>query len=810
MHKTETIAADSGRGSRIFSATEISRALGISSRAVRSALTKVPIDGMTRAGGRNTKAWSVANLPLEYRERLKAFAAEQGFETAEAMLADSGHAALSLAEIAPEHVEKALKVRKALWPMLEMMDRGRIPMEEITSRGVAEYKRAVGHVISERHWRRLLRRTIRRDGGRRNWARLELYLDEKISRRPVARTEGDDESLFSELHDVMAGFKDFNRPSLLEKALVWVHTFECIEETAAAGAPESALKEIAVRFLTRHAPFLAKNEDALRRSFRRKFKAWRESGGSWQAVKDDRSENAGRKAPRLSEWERKRFLARIKDCGGRIDQAFREMWDAQEFSADVVGHYRLTETRKRFCPKSLREQIKYDAALVMDWAHGPHCAKMRGPYILRKHDHASGDSFQADDLTCPIYCWDEDAPRRPCRPQILLMIDTRSTLPLNFVLIMNRAYNGTDCRGLMTGTHDAYGLPRKRYYFERGVWKSKLVTEPKWDSVEWEATEVGFRDLGIHFRHAREARAKVIERVQGLMQNQMERDMAYAGRDERHDRFERLEKHLRLVRSGKAHPAEFFPHRDELCNRVEEICRIYSNEKQYGKILKGLSPAQAFQEFFAAPLLRLSAETRFVLASYKRRLTVGANGISFTFHNETFNYRSAQTGRLRGKEVVAWFNPLQPELLSVTDLEEEIPFTVERCEEISAEEATAEELETAHAQCKAHSIYGRRLYRAVAQEFPEDFASQMVRHVDVSPEAKELGEHMAAQRAAVSEARKRREREEQRAKSLARKFGITVPDDKPFRPGQAEALQRLVKALTEDDAETPAQEARRK
>ena len=33
--------------------------------------------------------------------------------------------------------------------------------------------------FSLNRWRQLLTRTLRRDGGARNWARLEIYLDEE-------------------------------------------------------------------------------------------------------------------------------------------------------------------------------------------------------------------------------------------------------------------------------------------------------------------------------------------------------------------------------------------------------------------------------------------------------------------------------------------------------------------------------------------------------------------------------------------------------------------------------------------------------
>ena len=58
---------------------------------------------------------------------------------------------------------------------------------EFEKLGVEDYRRVFGHSISIRHWRRLFRRTLDRDGGAKNWARLEIYLDENPARRPEFR-----------------------------------------------------------------------------------------------------------------------------------------------------------------------------------------------------------------------------------------------------------------------------------------------------------------------------------------------------------------------------------------------------------------------------------------------------------------------------------------------------------------------------------------------------------------------------------------------------------------------------------------------
>src|SRR5258708_27685645 len=132
---------------------------------------------------------------------------------------------------------------------------------------------------------------------------------------------------------------------------------------------------------------------------------------------------------------------------------------------------------------------------------------------------------------------------------------------------------------------------------------------------------MGLRGLGLQFCHAKLPRGKVIERVFGLLQNHLESEPGYAGRDERHDKFERVQEQLSLVRRGKAQPEEFFLSEAEYLKRLEAIVRIYNEERQQGKYCPALSPREAFEKFHAEdPRIRLAPSCPHLLASPQMRV----------------------------------------------------------------------------------------------------------------------------------------------------------------------------------------------
>jgi len=234
-------------------------------------------------------------------------------------------------------------------------------------------------------------------------------------------------------------------------------------------------------------------------------------------------------------------------------------------------------------------------------------------------------------------------------------------------------------------------------------------------------------------------------------------------------------------------------------NRIEGICERYNSEIQNGKYLPGISPAQGFEQFFGdVPVMKLPSECRHLLASEKRLLKVGRNGITFMVGSERFTYKNEATGRVIGQNVYGWFNPEDPRFLSVTDLNNENVFTVERATLVPAMDAPREILEKALRENAAHDAPRKDLYRVVRSRFSSALTSRMFMRNVVDQSTRELGESIQS---GLSTARAQKELRQKRVSKvlrLADRTGIVLsPSDSRFEQ-KAEGAAELSELLGRD------------
>jgi hypothetical protein len=178
------------------------------------------------------------------------------------------------------------------------------------------------------------------------------------------------------------------------------------------------------------------------------------------------------------------------------------------------------------------------------------------------------------------------------------------------------------------------------------------------------------------------------------------------------------------------------------------------------------------------------------------RVRCGRNGISFRFGKEQFTYKSYETGKLIGQELIVWFNVENPSVISVTNLKEDprTLFTVEREIKVPGMDAPSEVLEAALAQNEAHEAYRKGLYRAVSQNFSTGFAGRMFRQNLIDHKTAEIGAAMREQQTAI---KRKRIEEKKRAKAIERKavrLGIP-PGVMSRRPGAEEGVEQMTAAM---------------
>jgi hypothetical protein len=151
-------------------------------------------------------------------------------------------------------------------------------------------------------------------------------------------------------------------------------------------------------------------------------------------------------------------------------------------------------------------------------------------------------------------------------------------------VIEDNVYNMRLVRRLMLRWHDDWGLP-SILYLENGMWKKAKIL--KGDETDASHTEMGLREFGVSFTHAKLPRGKIIENIIGQIQNQMERLPGYAGRDEVHAGFERVKEQIDDVNSGRVHPSRYFFSKEQWSNELTRILEVYNVTPQEGRIIKG-------------------------------------------------------------------------------------------------------------------------------------------------------------------------------------------------------------------------------
>ena len=173
-------------GTTIFTAAETAAALGVSPRAVRRMLAGVSPSGYKEVRGQQTPGWTLPAFPKAARQRLEQKATAAGFSDAFDLLVNcSGQwqPEIPLSDLEPVVIEKASRLREVLAPVLRM-DGGKASISDLTREAQSAFVRVCGYQLKDdRSVRRWIERAQRRDRGRGEHERIELYLDDRLTRR---------------------------------------------------------------------------------------------------------------------------------------------------------------------------------------------------------------------------------------------------------------------------------------------------------------------------------------------------------------------------------------------------------------------------------------------------------------------------------------------------------------------------------------------------------------------------------------------------------------------------------------------------
>lgn len=472
-------------------------------------------------------------------------------------------------------------------------------------------------------------------------------------------------SIFDGLADSLATFEVSGSPTPLEAAAVMQEAFELLEAAVAAGRRERDLRRELRVWLRKHCGWLPKNKRSLQRRIERDLVEWRTNGRRLSALLDKRpaANRARRKEPAQFEVDRLASVALHRHL--RLDAAWREL--QQESGA-------LTTSRT---PRFLRRVAAPLVESLRVWHDSPRKARINGAHLtIDWSEVCAGDIFSADDFTLEVYFYRPDGALT--RGQFLMMLDARSKMILAGILIPERSYAAVDIRRLILRCADVYGLPRRHFLFENGIWRrSKLIGG---EVVTGEGRRENFAQrLGIEIRHAQKGNPRgkaFVENTGKLLQARLRRLPGWCGPNEQLSAVESVQRAKLDVESGRktATEAGFLSFE----NYVHELKREvdgYNEAVQESDVMGGdrtvrMSPRQAWEELQqrnvageVVPGVSLRGDMRYLIASHIERRKVTRNGIRIISSGVKYWFREGLAD-LVGREIGTYWDIEQPGTLT--------------------------------------------------------------------------------------------------------------------------------------------------
>jgi hypothetical protein len=787
-----------------FTAAQMAACLGCTPQSIRKVLREVKPSGARMVNGNEASTWSLAALPAALRCRFDAEARQRRYRDALALLSappQMWQPPLPLNQVSDVDVDRANKLREALRPLFLQQHETGLTAADFEAQGVTAYAKIFGHTVTARHWRALFKRTLQRDAGSENWNRLEIYLsdDPKPKAAPTRALPAAAANQFQELSGFMAACKNPHAPTETEQRGIWTLAFEHHDRFVSQGMNSKQAARRVRDFLFAVIPFLAPTRNALRMSFERKLARWTESNRDAKALRDGREENGN--SFQLPAEDRERLIHRaVFYYRGDVAPAWRDLLRCG-FSPAVVERYTGQAGRKSHVPASVIDSVSPEVEIFTTTHQGPRAFDAIKGHVTRSYDGISSlQCISGDDFTLNTYFFVPDGKGwfQLTRGQVILFIDFRSLRILGWALEPRKSYSSLTIRSLCTHILGEFGVP-EILYFERGMWKSATLLKGKTDPFDFTEISQGLREFGVKFIHAIRPRTKAVERVGGMFQDIAEAEPGYCGRDERRDAPESLRRQMAEVEARKVHPSKYFYSFNQWNRRLGQLVDQYNTEPQQGHVLAGMSPDQAFEAHMDKnnPPMQFSAGLRYLLAHDKRLARVTLNGVTLQIGKQKFNYRGREIAHLVGREVLAWFDPENPESIVVTNTDRTNPICVARSENPSAlESLVAPESGTLGrelARIEGQASYMKTRFNVVKAKFPLP-----QRQLLAAAQVMELGEQIETRKSAVTARTVESRRRTAANKNKARRLDIPT-----VLVGDDEQSRRALELLSDAPRRTP-------
>ncbi len=782
-------APNDGPETPIFTARELSGALPISETAVRNTIDLIDSTDVKVKNGKPVKAWSITVLPARWLGQLMEETRRRGLRGLYELPDDiekPKRPSISLANLPQAAVTKAGRLQRAFASTVARLGQ-KLAKAELARLGMPDYQREFGFAITERNWIRWLDliEQRHRDYGHTAWDHLQLYLpDQQFALEPSKPDETPLEEKFPELANRLNSQPDRGNISDDALANLWDDALGIYQVAIGKGVKNGKrVKRELVQYLFDNVPGIAKSFSALDKTLRRDYEEWLANGKKLDSGRTKRT-----RGPELSDAVCADIIGYCTyKRGSRLATAWRDYLrgKAQRVLPDktvetitpdpeLVKYYLFNPRNKSHVPDKVRARLSGWVKALNPAHHGPETLGLTAWLQMDDALLSSMEMVSMDDLTAPIYYIDPNAPEgsQLIRGQILFAVDRRSRRVIGFYIIPEAAYNSIAILAFVASVCDDWGIP-KCFEWEFGIWKRAKLLKGAIDQVSGETTEKGLQDLGIIFVHRTRPCGKIVENILARVQDLLEGEAGYCGRDERKDRYERNERLMRDVNAGRVSAEGKFYTHAQWSARLKQVCEEYNAEPHGGgTLLDGASPEDAFEKYWnwEDKPARLDARTRYLIATHERKTTIKGNGITFTIGGKDYTYHDGQTGKLPVREVAVRFNAEDPSFIFVKHPDTGKHFAVEETRKLHPYKASPEDLAEEHRKKNAHQKPVRAMYQSLSARWKPSFRANLVdsKTAQVSQDMREAAEQ-------VKQTRGERSRKINQIHRNAEKLGEETP-----------------------------------
>ena len=676
----------------MFTAREIADALGgITKQAVLARLAGISADGTkTVRGQRDVRAWRAESFPPSLSADMEALCftpdGTRAFRTVVDLFTKRPATRTPAAADFPADAQ-ALAERKMeiLAPLLSKKAATGMALAALSRIASGQFADFPGGKPSHRTIEEWTRIAERRDRGRHQFDRPELFLPESAPSASSANEPAADAFLFPTLETYLA---ECERPLPAgQRPLLWHAAFVDFEAACAHGYGAASARRVAVDRLAHFSsPLYPATSSVILKAWGRKFPVWQELGRRPEALADARKANAGRPVkftltrdealclrghrlerrtlPLAVQWFVKdsRCLPATREVIlATMDDAARKRRNPNwPDSIRKAGHV-TKEEEATFRGRKAMQNLENCDRRGMIWVDESNTRRPLMPGALWESDDMSSNE--------PFSYTDADSGETLLGRQMLFTQDVFSAAWLGFTPIgrVRDAYRVEDIADHMAALVEAHGLPMA-WRLERGVWENTFIDGIDVSQLTGREDDVwGGLDPLFKILRTWKSRGKgSIETSFNHLQNLTAHESASIGRSR--GEFEQATREYLRAQDGNTESAAKFWDIAACADGYVKACALF-NEDGKTRRAHGKNVVVPNDLFRAAVRRDCAASELWRFLPVKRLATVRQGALEMSVKHYPMNFRFRVNGAPgsdlyieHGYKVLVAFHPGKPEL----------------------------------------------------------------------------------------------------------------------------------------------------